>query len=262
LAGLDKEAFNSEESKMAFKGLYIGTSGWTYPHWQKSFFPKELPSAERLRFYARRFNSVEVNTTFYGTPKKATVCAWRDAVPRGFRFAIKATRFITHNKKLLEPRKSSIKLFRAIEPIAHQTAALLFQLPPWFGKDEMRLKSFLKKMPSTYRYAFEFRHPTWFCEEIYDILRSFGAALCLWDLKGKLSPILATSDFIYVRLHGPQTLAYRGSYPGSTLCRWRDRIRNWKKAKKEILCYFDNDEKGYAPINALQLSKMFQRHPR
>jgi uncharacterized protein YecE (DUF72 family) len=236
--------------------LYIGTSGWTYPHWQNAFFPKELPSAERLHFYSQKFNSVEINTTFYGTPKKATVRAWREAVPRHFRFAIKASRFITHNKKLLEPRKSSIKLFRAIEPIADQTAAFLFQLPPWFAKDEARLKAFLKRMPSAHSYAFEFRHPSWFSEAVYDVLRGGGAALCIWDLKGSVSPLEVTSNQVYLRLHGPTTRAYRGSYPAATLRQWRDRIRKWRRAKKKILCYFDNDEKGFAPVNALKLAGM------
>ena len=238
--------------------IYIGTSGWTYPHWQKAFFPKELPSAERLHFYAERFNSVEVNTTFYGTPKKETVRAWREAVPAGFRFAIKASRFITHNKKLLEPRKSSIKLFRAIEPIAEQTTAILFQLPPWFARDEDRLRAFLRKMPSAFRYAFEFRHATWFCHEVYDVLRDAKAALCLWDLKGKLSPKEITADWVYVRLHGPTSKAYRGSYPTATLRLWRDRVKKWKQAKIDVLFYFDNDEKGYAPINALSLARMLK----
>ncbi|HUB68714.1 MAG TPA: DUF72 domain-containing protein [Candidatus Methylacidiphilales bacterium] len=238
--------------------IYIGTSGWTYPHWQKAFFPKNLPSVDRLHYYALRFNSVEVNTTFYGTPKKETVRAWSNAVPASFRFSIKASRFITHNKKLLEPRKSSIKLFRAIEPIAEQTTAVLFQLPPWFARDEERLRAFLRKMPSAYRYAFEFRHPTWFCEEVYDILRDAAAALCVWDLKGKLAPIETTTDWVYVRLHGPTSRAYRGSYPDASLRGWRDHGRKWKRAKMDALFYFDNDEKGYAPINALRLAEMLE----
>jgi uncharacterized protein YecE (DUF72 family) len=236
--------------------LLIGTSGWTYPHWQKAFFPDDLPSAERLHFYAKHFNSVEVNTTFYGTPKKTTTRAWRDAVPARFRFAIKASRFITHNKKLLQPRRSSIKLFRAIEPIAEQTAALLFQLPPWFQADAKRLRQFLAKMPADYRYAFEFRHDTWFCEEVYDVLRDAHAALCFWELKGKLSPLEITADFIYARLHGPETRAYRGSYPVRTLQKWGERVRQWRRSKKDVLFYFDNDEKGYAPHDAQRLGEI------
>jgi len=233
--------------------LFIGTSGWTYPHWQKAFFPEDLPSAERLHFYARHFNSVEVNTTFYGTPKRKTVRAWHEAVPSAFRFAIKASRFITHNQKLLRPRKSSIKLFRAIEPIGPQISAILFQLPPWFQADAERLKKFLAKMPADYRYAFEFRHNTWFSDEIYEVLHKYHAALCFWELKGKVSPLEVTGGFIYARLHGPRTLAYRGSYPARTLQTWKQRIQQWRRDRRDVLFYFDNDEKGYAPHDARRL---------
>jgi uncharacterized protein YecE (DUF72 family) len=240
--------------------LQIGTSGWTYPHWQKAFFPPSLPSAERLRYYAEHFNSVEVNTTFYGTPKKSAVRAWGDAVPARFTFAIKASRYITHNRKLLKPRASSIKLFRALEPIADRVTAMLFQLPPFFGANVPRLRSFLKKMPAGYCYAFEFRHPTWFCEEVYDVLREFRVALCLWDLKGQQSPLdVVTAPFVYIRLHGPTAAAYRGSYPDRELRAWARCIAAWRKTRKDVLIYFDNDEKGYAPVNALRLGELCKK---
>ena len=137
----------------------IGTSGWTYPHWKGAFFPADLPADERLGFYAQRFDTVEINTTFYGTPERATVRGWRDAVPKRFRFAVKASRFTTHNKKLLEPRKSTRKFFAAIEPIADQVTAVLFQLPPRWRFNAERLQAFLRVMPKGYRYAFEFREP-------------------------------------------------------------------------------------------------------
>ena len=238
--------------------LHIGTSGWTYPHWQASFFPPSLPSSERLAFYAEHFDSVEVNTTFYGTPTKSTVRSWKAAVPKAFHFAIKASRYITHNQKLLRPRTSSIKLFRAIEPIAEQTSAILFQFPPWFSANPPRLKAFLKKMPSGYRYAFEFRHATWFCEEVFDILRDAGAALCLWELKGEFSPVVTTADFVYVRLHGPMARAYQGSYPNRALRKWAQNVVAWKQSKRDVLFYFDNDEKGYAPLNALRLAELIK----
>jgi uncharacterized protein YecE (DUF72 family) len=236
--------------------LLIGTSGWTYPHWQEAFFPASLRSPDRLRFYAKKFNSVEVNTTFYGTPKKPTVRSWVEAVPRSFRFAIKASRYTTHNKKLLQPRKSTVKLFRALEPIEAQTTAMLFQLPPFFKVNAARLKDFLKKMPSGYCYAFEFRHPTWFCQEVYDLLHAANAALCIWELKGERSPTVHTSNFVYVRLHGPQAAAYRGSYPDEALRKWADEIATWRKKRHDVLFYFDNDEKGYAPMNAARLMEL------
>ena len=238
--------------------IHIGTSGWTYPHWQVSFFPKNLPSPERLHFYAEHFSSVEVNTTFYGTPKRGTVAAWGAAVPKAFKFTIKASRYITHNQKLLRPRTSSVKLFRAIEPIAEQVSAILFQFPPWFGANPKRLESFLKKMPSGYRYAFEFRHPTWFTEEVYSILKYANSALCFWELKGESSPFEITADFVYVRLHGPKAQAYQGSYPDKILKTWQDRVLGWKRSGRDALFYFDNDEKGYAPVNAHRLADLLK----
>jgi uncharacterized protein YecE (DUF72 family) len=233
--------------------LFIGTSGWTYPHWKKTFFPEKLSATERLHFYAQHFSSVEINTTFYGTPARSTVRAWKEAVPKTFRFAIKASRFTTHNKKLLEPRKSTVKFFRAIEPLGEITLAILFQLPPKWKFNPERLGAFLKKMPRDYRYAFEFRNPTWLCPEAFDLLREYRAALCIYDLRGFLSPLELTADFTYLRLHGPQAEAYRGSYPAPALEKWKREILAWRKKRKDVYVYFDNDEKAYAAGNAQKL---------
>jgi uncharacterized protein YecE (DUF72 family) len=120
----------------------------------------------------------------------------------------------------------------------------------------MRERSELLPFHRRYRYAFEFRHPSWFCDEVYEVLRESEVALCIWDLKGTVSPLEVTANLVYLRLHGPTTRAYRGSYPAKTLRPWGERIREWKRTKKTILCYFDNDENGYAPVNALQLVRM------
>jgi uncharacterized protein YecE (DUF72 family) len=236
--------------------VLVGTSGWTYPHWKKAFFPEDLPPGDRLRFYAGKLRTVEINTTFYGTPDRKTVRSWGEAVPKSFRFAVKASRFTTHNKKLVEPVRSTRKFFHAIEPIGEKICAVLFQLPPHWRCNAERLASFLKKMPKDYRYAFEFREPSWLCKEAYEILAEHNAALCLYDLKGFHPPKKTTADFVYVRLHGPQTEAYRGSYPGSTLRRWRKDIAEWKAQRKDVFVYFDNDEKGYAAGDALRLTDM------
>jgi uncharacterized protein YecE (DUF72 family) len=238
--------------------LQIGTSGWTYPHWQKNFFPNTLPSDERLRFYANTFSTVELNTTFYGLPAVPTVRRWRDTVPPSFLFAIKGSRFTTHMKKLLDPKKSTVKFFRAIAPLKGQTTAVLFQLPPFFKINAQRLATFLKAMPPGYRYAFEFRNATWFHPEVYSILRSAKAALCLFDIKGMQPPEEITSDFVYLRLHGPQSQAYRGSYSRRSLVDWASKISQWQKSNKDVFVYFDNDEKGYAPINALSLRRLLE----
>ena len=236
--------------------IYVGTSGWTYPHWEKTFFPEHLSAPERLHYYAQHFSTVEINTTFYGTPRRSTVRHWREGLPKTFRFAVKGSRYITHNKKLLAPRKSSVKLFRALEPIGDITLAILFQLPPKWKFNPARLRAFLKKMPGDYRYAFEFRNPTWLCEEACDILREHRAALCIYDLRGFLSPKELTTDFTYVRLHGPQAEAYRGSYPKSTLRTWRDDLLAWKRKRKSAYVYFDNDEKAYAAGDAQKLLQL------
>ncbi len=236
----------------------IGTSGWTYPHWKEAFFPADLPAEDRLRYYARKFSTVEINTTFYGTPDRATVRNWREAVPASFRFAIKGSRFTTHNKKLLDPRKSTRKTFHALEPIADRICAILFQLPPHWRYDGERLAAFLKAMPRDFHYAFEFREPSWLCDEAYAILRDHNAALCLYDLKGFRAPEVTTADFVYVRLHGPTTAAYRGSYSLPALRRWARLMAGWRTQRKDVLVYFDNDEKGYAPADALRLHKLVE----
>jgi uncharacterized protein YecE (DUF72 family) len=238
--------------------VLIGTSGWTYPHWQGTFFPADLPASRRLPFYAERFASVEINTTFYGTPTRATVRGWRDAVPESFWFAVKGSRFTTHNKKLLDPRKSTEKTFAALEPLQDRICAVLFQLPPHWRFNGERLAAFIRAMPKRYRYAFEFREPSWLCDEAYAILREHNAALCLYDLKGFHNTELTTADWVYIRLHGPTAAAYRGSYPDEALDRWAKRIGGWRKEKKDVLVYFDNDEKGYAAADALRLRKLME----
>jgi uncharacterized protein YecE (DUF72 family) len=237
----------------------IGTSGWIYPHWKGNFFPADLHAAERLPFYAGRFGTVEINTTFYGTPEGATVRGWLHAVPKSFQFAIKGSRYTTHNKKLLEPRKSTRKTFRAIEPLRDRVCAVLFQLPPHWRFNGARLAAFLKAMPKDFRYAFEFREPSWLCDEAYTILRDFNAALCLYDLKGFHAPKVTTADFVYVRLHGPTTAAYRGSYSAAALRGWARSIAAWRAEGKDVLVYFDNDEKGYAAADALRLRDLVER---
>jgi uncharacterized protein YecE (DUF72 family) len=236
--------------------VLIGTSGWTYPHWKQTFFPEDLPSSQRLHYYAQRFSTVEINTTFYGTPDRSVVRDWRQSVPKHFRFSIKASRFITHNKKLLDPRKSSVKFFRAIEPLEEFTLAILFQLPPRWKFNGGRLQAFLKKMPRRYRYVFEFRNPTWLCADAYKILEDYQTALCIYDLKGFLSPLKTTTDFTYVRLHGPEALAYRGSYSSKALQEWHQHIETWRTERKDVYLYFDNDEKAFAASDAQKLIQL------
>jgi len=181
--------------------VYIGTSGWNYKHWRGPFYPEDLPDKEMLSFYAEHFDTVEINNTFYHLPSFKTLKTWRETVPRKFTFAVKASRFITHMKKLKAPKTSTKKFFTRVERLEDKLGPILFQLPPHWGCDADRLADFLDALPSRRRYGFEFRDQSWHTEEVYDLLKKHNAALCIYDLAGKESPldrlcrIVSTSNF-------------------------------------------------------------------
>jgi len=237
------------------QNIHIGTSGWHYGHWRGPFYPEDWPKAEFLKYYVRHFRSVEINNSFYQLPKKETLSTWREETPSDFIFTVKGSRFITHMKKLKDAEDSLPPLLDAVDALEPKLAVLLFQLPPRWHCNAERLKDFLKSVPSDYRLAFEFRDESWFSGEIYEVLRHHGAAFCIYDLAGRLSPKEVTADFIYVRLHGPDG-AYKGQYDTSALSGWAGAFSTWASQGKEIFCYFDNDEAGYAAQDALTLQKM------
>jgi len=235
----------------------IGTSGWQYDHWTGTVYEKGLDTAGKLARYAEDLASVEVNSTFYGLPSEDTVKAWSKATPSDFVFAVKASRYITHMKKLKDPAKSIERFFAAIEPLVDKLGPILFQLPPHWRVDAERLRQFLQALPGGYRYAFEFRDESWHCAEILEILAGHDAAFCIFDIDGSLSPIEVTTDFAYVRLHGPDG-AYQGSYSRQALSNWLSRINTWQDDGIDCYCYFDNDQSGYAFANAVSLRKILQ----
>lgn len=235
--------------------LRIGTSGWHYAHWVGSFYPAGTEPEAFLPFYARHFRSVEINNIFYRLPDRATLVAWRDATPPGFLFACKASRYITHMKKLKNPEAATRRFFDLVPALGEKLGPILFQLPPHWHADPARLSQFLSSLPSGFRFAFEFRDETWFAAPIYRLLERHGAAFCAYDLDSRQSPIRTTADFAYVRLHGPDG-PYRGRYTGQALAGWAKRLRNWQSAGLDAYCYFDNDEAGYAAADALRLLGM------
>ena len=237
----------------------IGTSGWVYDHWKGRFYPEEVRAEDRLLYYASRFDTVELNNSFYGLPKPKTLRHWRKTVPKDFLFAAKASRYITHQKKLHVEKASLAKFFGAMKSLGPKLGPVLFQLPPFWKCNAERLATFLEQLPPGFRYTFEFRNPTWWNEEVYRLLARHRIALCIFDLKGKVSPVETTADFVYVRLHGPARAAYRGRYPAATLRRWAKRIVEWRKARKKVYFYFDNDEKAFAAADALRLRKSVER---
>lgn len=238
--------------------IHIGTSGWHYEHWVGPFYPEAVPAEDYLSFYAERFAAVEVNNTFYQLPARETLVSWRDGTPGDFLFACKASRYITHMKKLKDPRDSLRRFFEVVEALDPKLGPILFQLPPRWHVDVERLEGFLEALPAGRRYAFEFRDESWFAAEVYDALARHNAAFCIYDLAGRRSPVEVTADFAYVRLHGPDR-AYRGSYDGRTLYGWLRRFLRWRGEERDVYCFFDNDEKGYAALDALRMMEMLGR---
>jgi uncharacterized protein YecE (DUF72 family) len=238
--------------------LHIGTSGWFYDHWTGPFYPEGLHAAERLAYYAERFSSVEINTSFYRLPGAGIAAQWRDSVPAGFVFSAKASRYITHMKKLKAPHETVPPLLQSIDPLGERLGPVLFQLPPGWRANPVRLESFLGSLDRKHRYVFEFRDPSWFDRNILRLLEKHDAAFCIYDLGGQVSPKWVTTDFVYVRLHGP-TAAYQGSYDTRTLTGWAGAISSWNRQGRAVYCYFDNDQHGYAAIDALRLKRMLEK---
>jgi uncharacterized protein YecE (DUF72 family) len=238
--------------------IHIGTSGWHYPHWVGPFYPSSMASEEFLPFYARHLSTVEINNTFYHLPTLHTLREWEKETPNNFLFTCKGSRFITHMKKLKDPERTIARFFETITVLRHKLGPILFQLPPRWRMNVLRLEEFLKALPKTFHYAFEFRDESWFAQPVYDLLTKYHAAFCLCHLAGRWSPEIVTTDFVYIRLHGPGE-AYQGTYPSQTLRLWANKCHTWAQSGKDVYCYFDNDQDGYAPINALALQTRLQR---
>jgi len=235
--------------------IRIGTSGWHYKHWIGNFYPAKFPASKMLAYYDKRFDSVEINNSFYMLPKIETLSAWRNATPPNFEFAIKASRFLTHNKKLKEPENALNNFLPRAEDLGWKLGPILFQLPPKWGINLDRLWEFLQALPKYHRYTFEFREPSWLQDSTYELLKRHNAAFCIYELAGFHSPIEITADWAYVRLHGPGG-KYQGSYSQAVLQVWAKRICDWSRRLRAIYVYFDNDQAGFAAANALTLKQM------
>lgn len=207
-----------------------------------------------LSLYTEQFCSVEVNNTFYRLPAKESVIAWRDSSPPGFLFAVKGSRFLTHMKKLRDTERGLDRFFERADLLKSKLGPILFQLPPFWKLNLEALESFLEALPSHHRYAFEFREPSWNDPRVLDLLRSFKIAYCIFELSKFQSPIEVTTDFAYIRLHGPQQKKYVGSYKDQVLRAWARRIHDWNLP--EVFVYFDNTFKGDAAKDALRLKEL------
>src|SRR6185312_2975523 len=236
--------------------IRIGTSGFHYKHWVGNFYPAKTAASKMLNYYVQHFDTLELNNSFYRLPTVEAFQAWKDSTPRNFVFAVKASRFITHNKKLKDPENALDNLLPRAEHLGKKLGPILFQLPPKWKVNPERLQGLLKILPREHRYAFEFRELTWMKPEICQILRKHNAAFCIYELAGYHCPLEITADFAYVRLHGPTQGKYQGSYSDERLREWADWIRKHAGNLKAVYVYFDNDQAGYAAQNALTLRSM------
>jgi uncharacterized protein YecE (DUF72 family) len=232
---------------------YVGTSGWNYDAWRERFYG-DRPKKDWLRFCAERFTGIEVNATFYRLQSRETFRRWRDETPPRFRFAVKAHRYLTHNKKLKDPAGPiSLERERA-SGLGPKLAAVLWQLPGNLHKNLERLEGFARALGrwKRVRHAIELRHESWFDEEVARCLRDHDVAVCQSDAADWPLWEEVTTDFVYVRLHG-RPLTYASSYSKASIDAWAARVKRWLQEGREVHLYFDNDALGHAPWNALQL---------
>jgi uncharacterized protein YecE (DUF72 family) len=225
--------------------LYVGTSGYSYKEWKGTFYPKDLPAGQMLRFYGERFRTVEINNTFYRLPTASVLQAWASDVPVDFRFALKAPQTITHRQRLKNAGDSVAQWLEVAAALKKRLGPLLFQLPPNFKKDVSRLRDFLGLLPRKRRVAFEFRHPSWFDQEVFELLRDHQAALCIAEAENYLEvPFVATTDWGYLRLRRPD-------YSTAELKKWVKRLRqqDWH----DVFVFFKHEDEGKGP----QMAKRF-----
>jgi uncharacterized protein YecE (DUF72 family) len=238
--------------------LHIGTSGWQYDHWRGPFYPLDLPKSRWLAYYSQQLACIEINSSFYGFPSPKAIRSWLDAVPAGFRFALKASRYITHRKKLKDCGEPLQRFLDWCGYFGDRLGPVLFQLPPRWRVNPDRLAAFLDLLPPDLDCAFELRDPSWHTKAVYDLLAARRSAFCQFEIGGLRAPDRITADMIYIRLHGPGEDAYCGSYPDKILKGWVERVCRWLEEGKEVWLFFDNDEAGYAALDALRLSSMLE----
>ncbi len=239
--------------------MRIGCSGWHYKHWVGPFYPPKTGASKMLALYVQQFDTVELNNSFYRLPTEKGLANWRDSTPPDFRFAMKGSRFLTHMKKLKDPEQGLERFFERADILGKKLGPILWQLPPQWELNIERFEHFLGVLPKHHRYAFEFRNPTWYVAEVYRLLTRHRAAFCPFDLGGFQSPIEVTTDFAYVRLHGPGA-KYQGSYSDAALNGWARRIEGWRRELDQVYVYFDNDQSGFAPHDALRLRAALQAY--
>jgi uncharacterized protein YecE (DUF72 family) len=238
----------------------VGCSGWQYKHWRGDFYPAALPSSRWFDHYASVFDTVEINNTFYRLPEASTFAAWRQRAPAGFLFAVKASRFLTHMKKLKDPADPLDRFFSRARELGRSLGPVLYQLPPRWPVNLERLEGFLRALPARRRHAIEFRDPSWYTDAVFRLLEAHRVALCLHDMPGSRSPRLDVGPFVYIRFHG--TAKYSGRYGDEAIDDWAGWLAQRAEPGRAVYAYFNNDVGGHAPRDAVRLREAIARRRR
>lgn len=234
--------------------VHVGCSGWVYRHWRGLLYPEGLPQRLWFQRYAEDFDTVEINASFYRVPKAETFDGWREKAPPGFRYAVKVNRFITHMKKLVECPDETAAFISLARRLGDTLGPLLYQLPPSLQKDLPRLEAFLARLPEDLDQVVEFRHKSWYDEEVLALLDRRSVGFVAHDMKGLVSPRWASGRAAYVRFHG--TGRYVGRYSDEALLEWTDWIVAQARLGRSVWCYFNNDIHGHALEDARTLKSM------
>lgn len=241
---------------MRMAKVFVGCSGWQYPHWREGvFYPECLPQKEEFNYYASKFSTVEINSTFYHSPRISVWEGWGRKAPEDFIYAVKMSRWLTHMKKLVEPKEEWVRFYEGAKKLGKHLGPILFQLPPSLHKDLSKLQGLVGVLPKKERFAFEFRNESWYDDEVYAFLRSQNWAWVIVSHPRLPLVFETTADFVYLRFHGSKSL-YSSCYSDQELRQFAGRIKGWLKEGLDVYAYFNNDAYGFAPKNALSLKKM------
>lgn len=238
---------------------YVGCSGWHYDHWSGLYYPEGLARSKWLQFYATEFATVELNNSFYHLPSEKAFKAWHESSPDNFVFAVKVSRFITHIRRLRNLGSAVENLLSRVSLLKDKLGPLLYQLPPSMKRNDEVLEHFVSTLPQEYKHVFEFRHESWLDDSVFHILEQHNVGLCVFDMPGLTCPLLATTDFAYIRFHGNENL-YSSCYSDDELSLWARKIIALPENIRSIYIYFNNDAGAFAVRNAITLRRYLENY--
>lgn len=244
---------------MSLAKLHLGTSGWHYKQWIGDFYPAKFKASEMLKWYARHFATVEINNSFYRLPSKEDFQRWAATVNEDFCFSVKASQYITHRKRLQDVSNAIENFLNHAQGLERKLGPILFQLPPNWRANVERLEAFLSTLPEQHRYVIEFRDLSWYVPKIYTVLKQYRVALCLHDWRALQWPIEFTTDFTYIRFHGPLG-TYNDGYSAASLRKWARDVTLWRQKLTNIFLYFNNDQQGHAVRDANTLRNLMHEN--